>query len=107
MKTNKMFPSKYLKAADLDGKSRIVVIKDVIMEVLGQGDEAEEKPVVYFEDGKPLALNKTNCNVIEDSLGEESDDWIDHELDLYPDRVPFKGKMVDAIRVRVTAALSA
>ena len=57
-----VFPSKYLKAGDLDGHAVAVTISHIAMEEVGQGDV---KPVLFFAGKeKGLVLNKTNGGVI-------------------------------------------
>ena len=103
MKVGQAFPSKYLTAADLDGRTRKVVIERYEMEEIGE--EKREKPVLYFEGkGKALVLNTTNANLIAEVLDtDEMDDWIGREVSLYPTRVDFRGKRVEAIRVKADA----
>jgi len=103
MDINGAFPSKYIKAADLKGKSIKVCIDTVTMEEVGQGEDAEEKPVIYFRDKKKgMVLNVTNSRMIADRFGWETDAWSGKEIELFADRVPFGGNIVDAIRVRHT-----
>lgn len=94
------FPGSYLKAQDLQGRTIPVTIADCRMEDLG----GEEKPVLYFE-GKErgLVLNKTNASFLVDAYGDETSQWRGRPIELYPARVQFQGRMVDAIRVRVPA----
>ena len=101
MDINGAFPSKYIKASDLNGKSIKVCIDAVVMEEVGQGKDVEEKPVMYFRDKKKgMVLNVTNSRMIADKFGGETDGWSGREIELYADRVPFGGNIVDAIRVR-------
>jgi hypothetical protein len=103
-KTSDFFSSRFCKAADFVDGPRTVVIDKVEIEEVGQGKDKEMKPVLYFEgDEKPLVLNKTNCLEIEVMYGD-SDDWHGKPLELYGTRVPFGGKMVDAVRVRTPQA---
>jgi hypothetical protein len=97
VKTQDAFPSKYLKVIDLRGQHVAVTINSVDFEQVGD----DEKPVVYFKNKqKGLVLNKTNWEMIAEIAGsDESDDWPGTRIVLYPDRVPFKGKHVDAIRI--------
>jgi len=92
------FPSNYLKAADLNGSTRRVVIESLAVEELGQG---EKKPVVKFV-GMPtgLVLNKTNARMIAATFGAETTLWPGKELELYSEKVSFQGRIVDSIRVR-------
>ena len=105
MNINSVFPSKYLKAADLQGRDVMVTIERVTLEDLaGNGDDKDVKPVVYFK-GKTsgLGLNKTNANTIADLYGPETDNWIGRAITLFPTHTDFNGRQVECIRVRVQA----
>ena len=56
----KRFPSKYLQAADLDVPI-VATIARVTDQTIGVGDQAEEKPVVFFKEKatKGVVLNLT------------------------------------------------
>lgn len=96
------FPSKYLKAADLQGRNITVQISGVQMEDVGSDDKPERKPVVYFTGAKKgLVLNKTNALTISEVFGPETDNWLGIKVHLFATRVPFQGRMVDAIRLTV------
>lgn len=103
MKISSAFPSAYLKSQELDGDT-VYTIDRVEIETLGQGKDAEEKPVVYFtETEKGLALNKTNANTIASLYGDDTDDWAGKPVTLYATEVEFQGKQTLAIRVRMRA----
>ena len=102
MKISAAFPSNYIKAADLDGKPRALQIRTCVPEELGQGNDKETKPVLYFEKAqKGLVLNKTNASVIADAYGDDTANWEGKAVEVYPTQVEFKGKLVDGIRLRV------
>ncbi len=96
------FPSKYLKASDADSGDLIVTIRDVKMESVGLGKEAEEKPIVYFvEQAKGLVLNKTNANmIVQIAESGETRDWKGIQIRLIAAEVEFQGKPVMSLRVR-------
>ena len=102
MKTNDVFPSKYLKAEDelFQNGDVIVTIKDVTKEKMGQGND--EKPVMYFRElEKGMVTNKTNWATCEKMLGSvDSDDWLGERIALYVAEVDSFGDIVKAIRVR-------
>jgi len=107
MKINDVFPSKYLSAADLDGKTVKVVIEDVKMEEIGEGDNVVDKAVMYFRGKqKALVLNKTNWNTISDIHGEDTDSWGGGEILLFPTQTEFQGRAVACIRVKLGKALA-
>lgn len=99
MNINEVFPSKYLKAEDLQGREITVTIANVIVEKIGQGED--RKPVAYFQGKeKGVALNKTNSTNIAAAFGPETDAWIGAKVILYPAWVDYQGKSVQAIRIR-------
>lgn len=98
MKIGAAFPSTYLKAADLQGRACAAIMSRVMMEEIG----GEHKPVLYFDGHeRGIVLNKTNSSIIADMYGDETDDWTGKRIVLYPARVEFQGKIVDAIRVKL------
>jgi len=101
MKMSETFPSKYLKAADLQGREVRVTMANVEMEKIGD----DNKPVLYFK-GKDrgVVLNKTNAGTISDSYGDDTEDWFDQPLILFSVMVDFQGKVGPAIRCRVPTA---
>lgn len=99
MRISSAFPSKYLSAADLQGRAVRVTIARLEMGDMGEG---KRKPILYFEGkAKGLALNKVNSNNIASAYGDETDNWIGAELELFETMVDFQGKTVPAIRVRI------
>ncbi len=100
MKRREAFPSNWLAAADLNGSAVKVTIASVEPVKIG---EDEKIGIKFIGKEKGIICNVTNWNAIEDAYGEESDDWIGKEIELYPTRVDLRGKLVDAIRVRTAA----
>lgn len=98
MNINDVFPSKYLKASDLQGKAVKVVIDRVVVEKMGE----DNKPVVYFKGKeKGMALNKTNAQMIAAHYSPETAGWAGKEIKLYAGKVNFNGQMVDSLKVEV------
>ena len=97
------FPSRFLKAADLQGKTVGVAMDQVVIEEMGApGKKDEKKPVLYFVGKeKGLVLNRTNSRVIAKAYGTETARWRGQRLLLYVTEVEAFGDMVDAIRVRI------
>ena len=95
---NESFPSKYLKASDLQGRDIKVAISHIEMEQVGN----DSKPILYFVGKqKGLVLNKTNASMISMIYGPETDGWQGGELVLFPTTVDFKGQQTTAIRVKL------
>ena len=102
MDINGAFPSKYLKASDLAGQTVTVTISDIVVETVGQGEDQTDKPIVYFAGKeKGVVLNVTNSKAIAKAYGDETDEWVGKPIEVYPDTTPYKGDIVDCIRVRV------
>jgi hypothetical protein len=74
MKISDIFPSKYLKAEDLEGANVTVTIEQVNREEVGP--KKESKLVISFANTlKKMVLNKTNAATIAKLYGEETDEW--------------------------------
>jgi hypothetical protein len=99
MKCNEVFPSRWLKAADLSPDLETVTMRKVAMKEVGE--ERERKPVMTFDEiDKELVLNITNWNSIAELTGEDdSDAWPGFKIKLVRTKVQYGAKTVDAIRV--------
>ena len=106
MDINAVFPSKYLKASDLQGRECAVTIDSVTTEdVAGQGEPDDHKPILWFEKAtKGFVLNKTNANTIAGMYGPETDNWVGRTITLFPTQTDFQGKQVACVRVRLPQA---
>lgn len=92
------FPSKYLKASDLQGDAVKVKIREVVRETVG----TDTKPIMYFMGKeKGLVLNKTNALTIADAYGPDYEQWGGAIIELFAMKVEFQGRMVDGLRIRV------
>src|SRR6516162_8348219 len=91
--------SRFLKAADLKSEKKFK-IKDVTEELVGE--EQEKKPVLWFtNDERGLVLNKTNIRTLAGAYGDPMKDWIGKIIVVFPTMANFRGRMVDALRVRI------
>ena len=86
MKRHEVFSSKYLKAADLGGKSSIVKISAVTYETLKspEGKEQEKTVLTFAGTAKLLPLNMTNWDAVADVAGDDTDEWPNKRIELYP-----------------------
>jgi hypothetical protein len=103
MRASEAFPSKYLKSSDVKERPRIAVISRLTQETVGQGQDAKEKHVLYFEEGKPMVLNRTNWDALEEAFGD-SNDWPGHKVKIRCARTQFQGKATDGIRLEEVVA---
>jgi hypothetical protein len=96
------FPGRYLRTVDVkDQPPRNAVISHVVLETVGQGADAKEKPVVYFEseDDKPMVLNVTNFDTLAEAFGADCDDWAGCAIRIFVAKTRYAGKAIDGIRV--------
>jgi hypothetical protein len=103
MKRDDLFPSKYLKCADLKGRPRVVEIGHAPVETLKNAKGEEQKKVVLYFKGakKALPLNLTNFDAVAEIAGsDETNDWPGTKAELYPTTTMMGGKITDCIRVR-------
>lgn len=99
---DEIYPSKYLKATDIDGSDLVVTISKADVEVMGLGDRADQKIVLYFQEtDKGLPLNKTNAIAVGQLYGRDIENWVGKRVALFPTEVSFQGKQYPSIRVRM------
>jgi hypothetical protein len=88
--------SKFFRAEDVT-QDKILKIKSVTEEMVGQGADQSQKLVVWFENSKKgLALNRTNNRTIHDTAG-----WTGKLIVIFPTQTDFRGRQVSALRVRI------
>jgi hypothetical protein len=90
-----------LKPADLGGKPESVSIQGVTVEAFQNDGDNVRKAVLHFDANaiKPLVVNKTNYLILAHAFGPNTDTWIGRQIVVSPSMTPFKGKMVETIRV--------
>ena len=98
VKRSEAFPSRWMSAADLNGKPDVATIKVVAQETV----QGSQKLVVYVTSKyKPLILNKTNFDSIAAIADSgETDDWPKTKIEYYPSTVPYNGEIRDCVRIR-------
>ncbi len=48
-----------------------------------------------------MVLNVTNSRILADAFGDDSTGWLGKKVEVYSEKVPFQGRIVDGLRVRV------
>jgi len=93
-----MFPSRFLKAADLQGKEHTVKIAVVTIEKMPDG---KTKGMISFEGAtKEWMLNRTNAEALAAMFGRNTDEWIGKRVTLFPKTVEAFGEEVSAVRIK-------
>lgn len=96
-----MFDSKWLTVGDLEDAERVCTIEKVEPGMVGEGKDAERKPIIWFEgERKPFAANKTCAKVIAGLYGRDTEDWIGKAVTLFPTTTEYGGDTVPCIRIR-------
>ena len=104
MKLSEMFPRKYATGEDLQGKPVTVTVAQVVQEEMRPQASSPpvKKWVVYFHEAqKGVVLSRTLAYQIGEALhSEETNDWTDQKVTLYPKPMMVAGKKRIAIRAR-------
>jgi hypothetical protein len=98
-----LFPGKYVKAADLQGRDVVVVIEEIEPrhELMMAGSKKDYKPAVKLRGKEKLwVLNKTNAKTIAGMYGNEVLGWIGKAITLFPTTTQAAGREHECIRVR-------
>ena len=97
MRINELYTTRFLKSGDLVDSPKQVVIDKVMRERLGD----DIVPILNFESGKPMTLNRTNAHAIAEIAGtDETKDWHGVVVVLFRSTTEFKGQTVGCIRVK-------
>lgn len=99
--------SKYLSKEDVGEDGVILTIKGFKREVVGDGDEAEEKTIMYFVEPnvKPMILNRTNGQLVGVCTGAETaGEARGKQIVVYNDpTIGFGGKITGGVRIKKLA----
>lgn len=102
MKASEAFPSKYLSASDLGGKTARVTISGINMEELqDRTGKKESKMILYFRGKtKGMVCNKTNGKTLIAAFGDETDEWVNNEVILFTVLTDVGGETKEGLRLR-------
>ena len=91
------YPSKWIKAADLQGRAATVTITAAPAEKVGD----DIKIILAFTGKeKRLPLNKTNASILASIFGDNSDLSVGKQIVLMPSKTSFGGKVKDTITIQ-------
>lgn len=101
---NDIFPSRYLKAQDLQAREWVLTIERVEFEPMGRAREV--KPVVYFVGrAKGLKLNKTMATAIAAIADSpETETWRGVVVALFPTFADFGKQTFPVVRIKAPVA---
>ncbi len=99
-----MFPGKYIKSAEFNGKDVTLTVKGVVLEDLpdDKGGNKKRGVVSFNETPKALVINRTNATCFAKMFGPETNGWLGKRVTLFaaPFNDPFTGEVGTATRVR-------
>lgn len=100
MDATDVYPSSWLKAADVGKKkSKLTIVEVKVIRI--KENDPQKLELHFDETDKALVLNKTNASRLIESLGKETSGWIGKTIELYTITTDYKGEEVQAIRIRV------
>jgi hypothetical protein len=104
-KRNEVFRTRFLTAADLNGKPITLTIERAPIETLKNKNGEDTKTVLYFRGTKKaLPLNRINWDAVAEITGEDdSDNWPGYRIEVYPTTTQFGADVVDCLRIRAPA----
>ena len=103
MKISEMLASNWLRKEDLADPvgGEVFTIKKLTEELVGQDQQSKWACHWRERDVAPLLLNKTNLRILAAMLGDDTDDWIGQEVEVYHDpTISYGGQLVGGLRVR-------
>ena len=103
MKISEMLQSNWLRKDDLDDPigGEVLTIRKITEELVGS--DQQSKWAVHWKerDVQPMLLNKTNLRILAAMLGDDTDNWIGKEVEVYHDpSISYGGQLVGGLRVR-------
>lgn len=102
MKLSEMYPSKYLRGADLSAPVKVTIAKIQPERLYTPGVGEVDGWVLYCERAsKGVVLSKGLALSIAQALGaDDTDEWIGKQIVLYPQPMRVAGRDLVAIRAR-------
>lgn len=102
MNVNQLFPSKYVKGAELGGPVTVTIERLAQEEVYRPGEGKAQAVVMYCQGAKRgIVLNRVLALQIAEAVGEpDTDAWQGKRVVLYPQPMNVAGRAVVAIRAR-------
>ena len=103
MKISEMLASNWLRKEDLSDPvgGEVFTIKKLTEELVGSDQQSKWAVHWRERDVAPMLLNKTNLRLLAAMLGDDTEDWIGKEVEVYHDpSISYGGQLVGGLRVR-------
>jgi hypothetical protein len=108
-RVSEVYSGNYVTAAELQGKGRLAaVIKKAEIEPVGQDQVPKVVISLASRGGQPwprrVVLNKTNSLILASAYGDDTDGWLDHQVEVWSETTHFQGRMVQGVRLAPAVA---
>ena len=103
MKISEMLASNWLRKEDLSDPvgGEVFTIKKLTEELVGSDQQSKWACHWRVRDVAPMLWNKTNLRILAAMLGDDTDNWIGKEVEVYHDpSISYGGQLVGGLRVR-------
>lgn len=107
MDFDQLFPGRFLKAGELQGRDASLTVSAIALEDLPTDQGTKRRGVISFaESPKQWVLNRTNALCLRAMFGRDTDIWIGKKVCIYPAEIKY-GDSDLAIRVRGSPDIAA
>lgn len=108
-RVSEVYSGNYVTAAELQSKGRVpAVITKAETESVGQDQVQKVVLSLASRGGQPwprrLVLNKTNSLILASAYGDDTDGWLDRQVEVWAENTHFQGRMVQGIRLAPAVA---
>jgi hypothetical protein len=99
---SEVFPSRWLKPADLKGQPCVLEIERAALEAVKFNGKEQTKLALHFAGtSKSLTVNATNFDALVEITGQsDSDNWAGHRIEVYPTTTEVRGETFACLRIR-------
>ena len=86
MDFDQLFPGRFIKAGELNGKDVTLTIDAIRLEDLpsDKGGEKTRGVIAFKQTKKEWVLNRTNAECLKGMWGRDTDNWIGKRVTIYP-----------------------
>lgn|GEM_PF-1747641 len=100
MKISELYPRRFARGSDLKTPAT-VTIKDITQEELHPAGRPVKKYVLWFaETPRGVILSRPLAHQLAEILGDDTTEWKEHKITLYPEPLTVAGRPCVAIRAR-------
>jgi len=108
-RVSEVYSGDYVTAGELQGKGRVpAVIAQASVESVGQDQVQKVVLSLASRAGQAwprrLVLNKTNSLILASAYGDDTDGWLDRQVEVWAEPTQYQGRVVPGIRLAPAVA---